>query len=269
MSAGPSSAAPLLFERDGAVARLTLNRPDAANALDMPTGRALLEAAIECDSNPDIRCVTLTGAGRMFCAGGDIAVMAAAGDRVGAVVGELAGTLHAAMTRFARMNKPMVTMVNGPAAGAGYGLALSGDIVLAARSAVFNAAYGALGVSPDGGLTWLLPRLVGLRRAQEIIISNRKVTAAEAEAMGMITRVVDDEALAEEGAALAAKLASGPTQAISTMRAQLLASFDNSWETQLEIEARGIAAAIAGPEGKEGIAAFLAKRKPDFTGGKP
>ena len=266
MSAGPSSAPPLLFERDGAVARLTLNRPEAANALDMATGRALVAAAIECDGNPDIRCVTLTGAGRMFCAGGDISVMAAAGDGVGAVVGELADTLHLAMTHFARMNKPMVTLINGPAAGAGYGLALSGDIVLAARSAVFNAAYGALGVSPDGGLTWLLPRLVGLRRAQEIIISNRKVTAAEAEAMGMITRVVDDAALADEGAAIAAKLASGATGAIGAIRAQLLASFETSWETQLEIEARGIATAVAAPDGREGVAAFLAKRRPDFTG---
>lgn len=262
------STAPLLFERDGAVARLTINRPDAANALDMPTGRALVEAAIECDSNPDIRCVVLTGAGRMFCAGGDIGVMAASGAKVGAVVGELARTLHMAMAHLARMNKPLVNLINGPAAGAGFGLALSGDIVLAARSAKFQAAYAALGVSPDGGLSWLLPRLVGLRRAQEIIIANRRIEAEEAEAIGMITRAVDDDKLAEEGARIATTLANGATRAIGAMRAQLLSSFDNSLETQLEIEARGIAAAIAGPEGKEGVAAFLAKRKPDFTGGK-
>ena len=258
----------VLFERDGAIARLTLNRPDAANALNMELGRALVEAAIECDSNPDIRCVTLTGAGRMFCAGGDIAVMAASGDKVGAVVGELANTLHMAMARFARMNKPLVNLINGPAAGAGFGLALSGDIVLAARSAKFQAAYGALGVSPDGGLSWLLPRLVGLRRAQEIIIANRRIEAEQAEVIGMITRAVDDDKLAEEGDKIATTLANGATGAIGAMRAQLLASFNNSWETQLEIEARGIASAIAGPEGKEGVAAFLAKRKPDFTGGK-
>jgi len=260
------SAAPLLFERDGAVARLTLNRPDSANALDMALGRALVEAAIECDANPEIRCVTLTGAGRMFCAGGDIAVMAASGDRVGRVVGELARTLHVAMAQFARMNKPLVNLINGPAAGAGFGLALSGDIVLAACSARFQAAYGALGVSPDGGLSWLLPRLVGLRRAQEIIIANRRVEAEEAAAIGMITRVVEDDRLAEEGAKIATMLAGSATGAISAMRAQLLASYQNSFETQLEIEARGIAAAIAGPEGKEGVSAFLGKRKPDFTG---
>ena len=261
------SGAPILFERDGAIARLTINRPDAANALDMPTGRALVEAAIECDTNPEIRCVTLTGAGRMFCAGGDIGVMAQAGDKVGAVVGELANIIHMAMARFARMNKPMVNLINGSAAGAGFGLALSGDIVLAARSAKFQAAYAALGVSPDGGLSWLLPRLVGLRRAQEIIITNRRIEAEEAAAIGMITRVVDDEELAEEGARTAAALAAGATRAIGAMRTQLLGSFETSWETQLEIEARGIGAAIGGPEGREGVAAFLAKRKPDFTGG--
>ena len=256
----------LLIEREGDVARLTLNRPDAANALDLELSRALLEAAMECDSDASIRCVVLSGAGRMFCAGGDIALMSSAGDKVGQVVGELASTLHLAMSRFARMNKPLITLVNGPAAGAGYGLALAGDVVLAARSAVFNAAYGALGVSPDGGLTWLLPRLIGLRRAQEIIISNRRLSAEEAEGIGLITRAIDDEALLTEGMAAAAKLAAGATGMISRTRALLLDSFGNSWETHLELEARGIAAAVAGPEGREGVAAFLGKRKPDFRG---
>jgi 2-(1,2-epoxy-1,2-dihydrophenyl)acetyl-CoA isomerase len=258
----------LTIERVGAVAKITLNRPDAANALDLELGRALFDAATEVDQDASIRCVVLTGAGKMFCAGGDIGTMASSGDKVGAVVGELASVLHLAMSRFARMDKPMINLINGAAAGAGYGLALSADIVLAARSAVFNAAYAALGVSPDGGLTWLLPRLVGLRRAQEITISNRRVTAAEAEAMGMITRAVDDEALQEEGMALAAKLAAGPVGAYSKMRGLLLQAYENSWETHLELEARGIAGAVAGPEGKEGVAAFLAKRKPDFTGVK-
>jgi len=262
------SEALLLFERDGAVARLTLNRPQAGNAVDMDLARALLEAAIECDSDPSIRCVTLTGAGKAFCTGGDIALMARSGDKVGAVIGELAGTAHFAMSRFARMDKPLVHLINGAAAGGGYGLAISGDIVLAARSAEFSAAYGALGVSPDCGLSWLLPRLVGLRRAQEIIISNRRITASEAEEMGIITRMVEGADLAEEGAKLAAKLASSATGAIGRSRQLLLSSFDNSLETQLELEARGIAAAVSGPEGREGVAAFLAKRKPDFAAGR-
>ncbi|MET0376184.1 MAG: enoyl-CoA hydratase/isomerase family protein [Rhizorhabdus sp.] len=262
------NATPLIFERDGAIARLTFNRPDAANTIDLAVSKALVEAAIECDTNPDIRCVVLTGAGKIFCAGGDIGMMASAGDRVGSAVGELASILHMAVSRFARMNKPMLTLVNGPAAGAGYSLALGADVVLAARSATFTAAYGALGVSPDGGLTWLLPRLVGLRRAQEIIISNRRVDAEEAERIGMITRAVDDDALVEEGAKVAARLAQSAMGAIGTSRALLLAAFDNGIETQLELEARGIAANISGAEGREGIAAFLGKRKPDFTNAK-
>jgi 2-(1,2-epoxy-1,2-dihydrophenyl)acetyl-CoA isomerase len=260
------SAPNLLVERDGAIANLTLNRPDAANALDIDLARSLLAAALECENDPAIRCVTLTGNGRLFCAGGDVAYMAGAGDKTAAATSELASTLHLAMSHFARMNKPLVTIVNGPAAGAGYGMALSGDVVLMARSASFTPAYGMLGVSPDGGLTWLLPRLVGLRRAQEIIIANRKVGAEEAEAMGQITRAVDDDALAAEGAAIARKLATSATGAIGTVRSLLLASYGNSWETHLELESRGIAAAIAGPEGREGVAAFLAKRKPDFGG---
>lgn len=260
------SAPVLLFERDGAVARLTLNRPDAANSIDLPLARALYDAALTCDTDPAIRCVVLTGAGRMFCAGGDVAVMAGAGDKVASVVGELANVLHSAVARFARMNKPLVVLVNGPAAGAGLSLALCGDVVLAARSVKFTAAYGALGVSPDGGLSWLLPRLVGLRRAQEIIISNRRLDAEEAQAIGMITRAVDDETLVEEGARLAANFAQSATRAIGATRALLLASFENSLETHLELEGRGIAAAVSGTEGQEGIAAFLAKRKADFPG---
>lgn len=257
---------PILLERHGAVAKITLSRPDAANALDLPLTRALLDAAIAVDADASVRAVVLTGSGRMFCAGGDIGVMAASGDNVGAVVGELASTLHLAMSRLARMNKPLVNLVNGPAAGAGYGLAISGDVVLAARSAMFHSAYAALGVSPDGGLSWLLPRLVGLRRAQEIIISNRKVTAAEAEAMGIVSRAVDDEALQDEGMALAVTLAAGPVGAIGRMRGLLLATYEHGLETHLELEARGIAAAAAGPEGREGVAAFLGRREPDFTG---
>ncbi|KKC26992.1 enoyl-CoA hydratase/isomerase family protein [Sphingomonas sp. SRS2] len=260
------SAATLLFERDGAIARITFNRPEAANTINLALSKALVEAAIECDTNTDIRCVVLTGVGKMFCAGGDIGVMAAAGEKVGPRVGELASILHMAVSRFARMNKPLLTLVNGPAAGAGYGLAIGGDIVLAARSATFTAAYGALGVSPDGGLTWLLPRLVGLRRAQEIIISNRRVDAEEAERIGIITRAVDDDALAEEGAKVANRLAQSAMGAIGTSRALLLGAFANGIESQLELEARGIAANIGSAEGREGVAAFMAKRKPDFSG---
>ncbi len=256
--------APLIVEVADDVAWLTLNRPEAGNAVDLPMARALAEASIRCQTDASIRCVVLTGAGRLFCAGGDVGLFAAAGDRVPALLSELAGTLHAALARLAGMAKPLLVLVNGPAAGAGLSLAISGDVVLCARSAHFTAAYGALGLTPDGGMSWTLPRLVGLRRAQEIILTNRRIKADEAERIGMVTRLVDDEALAGEGRDAARRLAASPVAALGAARALLQQSFASGYETQLEREARTIAAAGASVECREGLAAFFAKRPPDF-----
>ena len=219
-----------------------------------------------CAVMPMPRCVVLTGAGRMFCAGGDIGIFASAADNASAMLSELAGTLHMAVSRFARMRKPLLVLVNGPAAGAGFSLAMMGDIVLAGRSAHFTAAYGAIGLSPDGGMTWQLPRLVGLRKAQEIILTNRRVPAAEAETIGLITRAVDDSALASEGAGIASIWAASATAALGAARALLASSFGADLESQMEQEARAIAAAGGSHDGREGFAAFLAKRKPNFEG---
>jgi 2-(1,2-epoxy-1,2-dihydrophenyl)acetyl-CoA isomerase len=257
---------PVLFEQSGGVATITLNRPESGNAANLALAQGLLAAAMRVDQDPSVRCVVLTGAGRLFCAGGDLGVMKDAGDAVGAALSELAGTLHMAMSRLARMPKPLLSLINGPAAGAGVGLGLVGDVVIAARSAHFTMAYGAIGLSPDGAGSWLLPRLIGLRKAQEMIITNRRVGAEEAVEIGLITRAVDDTALADEGAKTAAQLAGAATRAISTARALLLDSYGASLEAHMEIEARGIAAAATGAEGREGVAAFMEKRKPDFAG---
>jgi 2-(1,2-epoxy-1,2-dihydrophenyl)acetyl-CoA isomerase len=254
----------LLFERRGAVAVLTLNRPDVGNAIDIPLARALMEAAITCDEDDAIRCVLLTGSGRLFCVGGDVGAFASAGDAIPSFLKEVTAYLHMAITRFARMGKPLVTAINGPAAGAGFSLAILGDLVLAARTAHFTLAYTALGLSPDGGSTWLLPRLVGLRRAQELVLTNKRASAEQAVEMGLITRVVDDAALGSESQALATELAAGATVAIGHARRLLLSSFDSSLETQMELESRSIAASSRTPHGREGIRAFIAKRKPDY-----
>jgi 2-(1,2-epoxy-1,2-dihydrophenyl)acetyl-CoA isomerase len=255
---------PLLFTRENGIARLTLNRPQAGNAIDVPLARALMEAAFDCDEDEAIRCVLLTGNGRMFCAGGDITGFAGAGARSPVLLKELTAYIHSAASRFSRMAKPMVTAVNGPAAGAGLGFSLLGDIAIAAKSAHFTMAYTAIGLSPDAGATWLLPRLIGLRRAQEMTLLNKRVSADEAAEIGLITRVVADDALAITANEIAEKLAASATRAIGRSRNLLLCSFGNALEEQLELEARGIAAGGRDPEGKEGIAAFLAKRKPDF-----
>jgi 2-(1,2-epoxy-1,2-dihydrophenyl)acetyl-CoA isomerase len=260
------STDPILFEQDGAIARLILNRPDQGNAINLPLARRLVDLAIRCDNDPTIRCVVLTGAGRLFCAGGDLVELGGAGSDAPRHVGELAGTLHLAMSHLLRMAKPLLVLVNGPAAGAGLSLAISGDIVLGARSAHYTTAYGAVGISPDGGMSWLLPRLVGLRKAQDLILTNRRVLPDEAERIGLVTRTVEDEALASEGAATAQTLCGSAIRAIGASRALLAEAYGNGLETQLEKEVRSISRAVAGPEFREGVSAILNKRKPDFEG---
>lgn len=255
----------IILERDGAVARITLDRPEVGNALDIPMARALAEAAIACEEDDGVRCVLLTGAGRLFCAGGDVAAFAAAGDGLPALLREITLYVHGAIARLARMDKPVVTAINGAAAGAGVGLAILGDIALAAPGVQFTLAYSALGLSPDGGATWLLPRLVGLRRAQEIALLNRWIGAEEAAAIGLVTRVVVEDVLTD-AIGVAREIAAAATPALGTTRRLLLDSLVTPLEAQLDAEARGIAAASRTRQGREGVAAFVAKRKPDFNG---
>jgi 2-(1,2-epoxy-1,2-dihydrophenyl)acetyl-CoA isomerase len=258
-------ASPLRFERDGAIARIAFNRPEFGNTIDVDVARALMHAAIECDADDSIRCVVLTGTGKLFCAGGDIRSFAAADDAVPAYLKELTSYLHAAIAGFSRMAKPLVTSINGPAAGAGLSLAVLGDIALATAAAHFTVAYTAIGLSPDGGSTWLLPRLIGLRRTQELALLNRRVSAEEAVQLGLITRVVADGTLEAETAKVAETLAESATAAIGRTRNLLLTSFGASFETQMESEARAVSEAARGDENREGVRAFLEKRKPRYS----
>lgn len=258
-----NSDSPLIFTHKDGLARLTLNRPEAANTLDAPMAEVLFKAAIECDENAAIRAVLLTGTGKLFCGGGDINGFATAGDAVSRMAKELTTILHGAVSRLLRMPKPLVVAVNGPAAGAGLSLAMLGDLVIAAPEAHFTVAYTALGVTPDLGASWLLPRLVGLRRAQELALTNRRVSAPEAVQMGLITRVAQQDALAE-AEALAMVLVDGPRLALGGTRALLARAFTTGLEEQMELEARSIAESLRRAEGQEGVRAFLSKRKPEF-----
>jgi len=260
--------AAVLVEREDAVARITLNRPEIGNAIDIPMARALLDAAIAVDEDDGVRCVVLTGAGKLFCAGGDVGAFAGAGDKLPAFLKEITAYLHTAQQRFARMDKPLLTAINGSVAGAGVGLAVLGDIALASPKASFTLAYTGLGLSPDAGATWLLPRLIGMRQAQELCLRNRRAGAEEAAALGLITRVVDGDLLTE-AMGIAHELADAATPALGATRRLLLDGAVASFDTQLDAEARSIAALSRTPEGKEGVAAFAAKRAPDFTGVRP
>lgn len=256
-----TAPATVLFERDGSIAKLTLNRPDVGNAIDLSLAKALMKASIDCDEDDSIGCVVLTGAGRFFCTGGDVGEFVSAGDEVSSLLKELTAYLHMAITRLARMRKPLITAINGPAAGAGLSLAVLGDVALSVRSAHFTPAYSGIGLSPDGGATWLLPRLVGLRRAQEIILTNKRLEAEDAADLGLVTRAVDDDALVAETAAVLAQLGKSTAAAIGTTRNLLLSSLESSLETQMEDEARAIAELSRTSQTRDLIQAFVSKRR--------
>lgn len=255
-----------LLIADG-VATLRLNRPEQGNALSLALVERLSALVSNIDHDPDVRCVLLTGTGRFFCVGGDIGGFRTAGNGVPALLKQITTHLHSAISRLARMDKPLIVAVNGPAAGAGLGLAALGDIVLAAKSSHFTMAYTAIGLTPDGGTTALLPRLVGLRVAQDMALTNRRVSSDEAARIGLVTRVVEDADLVTEGHDIATQLAAGATKALAATRRLLLSGLTQPLETQMELEARAIADAAAGNEGREGISAFLDKRKPIFVPG--
>jgi 2-(1,2-epoxy-1,2-dihydrophenyl)acetyl-CoA isomerase len=256
----------LRFEVEGAVARITLQRPEAANAIDLRLARELADAALRCDEDASVRAVVLTGAGRMFCAGGDLAAFAAAAERRPALIKELTASLHAALSRFARMRAPVIAAVNGPAAGAGFSLACACDLAVASEAARFTLAYTRVGLAPDGSSTWFLPRVVGARRALELLVTNRTLSAEEALAWGIVNRVVPAPALLGEAEAWARELAAGPTAAYGAVKRLLLSSATESLEAQMELEARAIADASRSRDGGEGISAFLEKRAPEFEG---
>ena len=252
------------YEVQNHVARITLNRPDAGNAMDAQMGRDLMHAAIQASEDRAVRAVIITGAGRMFCAGGDLKLFASHGDGLAAHLKELAGSLHLAISRFVRMNAPVIAAVNGAAGGGGMSFVLAADLVLAAESAKFTMAYTRAGLSPDGGSTFFLPRIVGARRALELALTNRVLSAHEAHEWGLVTKVLADAALQAEAQALAEQLASGATRAFGAAKRLLHHSFSESLETQMELEAQGIAEQARGADAREGIAAFVAKRAPKF-----
>lgn len=258
------SKPPITLDVTDGIAWLTLARPEERNSINPAFASTLRELADRVAADSAIRCVVLTGSGKFFSVGGDIGAFSEAGDEVETAVANLARSFHAGVHRLATMEKPLVTAINGPAAGAGLSLAILGDIALAAASAHFTSAYSAVGLTPDGGASWLLPRLVGLRRAQEMVLMNRRIDAQEAAAIGLITRVVPDDELRQETLAIAATLATGPVRALARCSTLLRESATADFAMQLDREGASIALSADAAEGREGIASFLAKRQPRF-----
>ena len=257
----------LLFEVREHVAHITLNRPDAANGINLEMASEIRHAARRCATDPEIRAVLLSGAGKMFCAGGDLKAFAAQPE------GELPGFLeqvtlhlHQAISHFSRMNAPVVAAVHGSAAGGGFSLACACDFPFAAESAKFTMAYTRSGLTPDGSSTYFLPRIIGYRRTLELAITNRVLSAREAAEMGLVTRVVPDAELIAEATKFAIQLATGPTAAYGGVKRLLIDSFTNTLEAQMYLEGDYIAAMGRSTDGREGIASFLGKRPPKFSG---
>src|SRR2546421_395719 len=260
----------VLVAREGGVASITLNRPQALNALDRELTVALRDAVFAAENDAAVRCVVLRG-GEHFMAGGDLKWFktlaegrTSAENRVQfeAFVHEV----HTLILSLRRMPKPVIAGVRGAVAGFGMSLMMAADLALAADSAYFTLAYTLIGVSPDGGSTFSLPRSVGQKKAMEIALLGERFDAASAERLGLVNRVVPSAALDSETGKLAARLAAGPTAAYARTKALLNGSLNASLESQLQREAEAFAQSASEPDFQEGLAAFVEKRKPQFKG---
>jgi 2-(1,2-epoxy-1,2-dihydrophenyl)acetyl-CoA isomerase len=226
----------------------------------------LQEAVLAADEDPEVRAVVLTGAGQAFSAGGDVKEFVERIETLPLHLRRLLTSFHGIISRIARMPKPVIAAVNGVAAGAGMSLAMACDLAVAARSARFTMAYSRIGATPDGSSTYFLPRLLGRRRALELTLTNRVLTAEEAETWGLVNRTVPDAEFTAAVSALAAELAAGPTLAFGRAKRLFLMSEHESLETQMEHEAQLIARSSKTPDFREGITAFTEKRRPAFSG---
>jgi len=257
----------ILYEKRDQVATITLNRPQSLNGLDSAMAQELVDCLTRCSDDADCRALIFTGAGRAFCAGGDVKEMRASfGDGPQLLLRKLTIQLHAIISAIRRMNKPVIAAVKGTVSGGGFSMALACDLIIAAEGTRFNSAYVLIGLSPDGGLTYFLPRLVGQQRANQLFFSGDFVDAVKGFEMGFVNQVVKEEELMETAYALASRLASSPTLAIAETKQLANRSLSESLESQMENERQAIARCGGSDDFREGITAFFDKRKPTFTG---
>ena len=249
---------------DDGVAVLALNRPEVGNAISMQMVEDLRDASATIAADPAVRVVLFRGNGANFCVGGDLKEFSTLGDRITPTLRVMADVLHEGVATLVGLEVPVIVAVQGAAAGAGLSMACIGDIGICAASAKFRVAYTAAGLSPDGGGSWLLPRLVGPRVAADLALTNRAFGAEEAQRIGLVSRVVDDDQLQAEAEVLAANLADGATGAFRATKRLLATSATSSLPDQLGHEAISISELAGGVEGQEGIGAFVAKRTPKY-----
>ena len=260
----------VVVERHEGVLEIILNRPEILNAVNRETIAALADAVAGAAEDRAARVVLLRGAGTHFCGGGDITMFAelirlAPAERQKALY-RIVDTLHPLLVRMRHMPKPVVAAVQGAAAGVGLSFVLAADLAFAAEDAVFTSGYIHLGTSPDGGMTATLPHIVGIKRAAELMLLGDRFDAQRALALGLVNRVVPAETLETEAAALAARLAAGPTHAYGRTKALLQATIGDAFDAQLRRETESFASCAATGDFAEGVRAFLEKRRPVFSG---
>ncbi len=256
----------LIVETRDHVTTITLNRPERYNVIDLQLAQELMEAVLTCSEDPGVRALVITGAGSVFSGGGNVKEFGERLETISRYLRELTTLLHTTISRICRMPKPVLAAVNGVAAGGGMSLALACDLVVAAESARFTMAYAGIGVTPDGSSSYFLPRLVGLKRAFELFYTNRTLTAREAEAWGLVNKVIPDADFKTAVDELASQLVKGPTLAFGRAKRLLHLGSLESLETQMEHESELIALSGTTEDFHEGVKAFLEKRKASFRG---
>ncbi len=258
---------PVLVDLDGAVAHIRFNRPEASNGLDVPFLRALYDALMQVHGEPRVRCVLVSGEGKHFCAGGDVKTFASKGEALPDYLREATTWLGAAASALMRLEAPVITAVHGFAAGGGgFGIVCASDIVVAAESANFMLGATRVGMAPDAGGSVTLANLVGFRKAMEITMMNPTIGAAEAVEIGLITRVVPDDALMDEAREMANTLASGATRALAASKRLLWDGLGSTVEARLPAESKTVSELSGTEDAREGLAAVIERRSPTFVG---
>lgn len=254
----------IIFEVDGSIAYITFNRPEKYNAFNREMALLFQQRLDECQYDKSIRCVYITGSGNAFCAGQDLSEVV---DTDGRIINKmLREQYNPIVWKIRTLEKPVVGAVNGVAAGAGANIALACDVVVAAESAYFTQAFSKIGLIPDSGGTYILPRFIGWQRASALMMLADRIPAAEAEKMGMLYKTFPDAIFVQESVKIAEKLAKMPTQSLSLIKHALNFSVSNTFEQQLKIEDIYQQKAVETQDYKEGVRAFLEKRTPEYKG---
>jgi 2-(1,2-epoxy-1,2-dihydrophenyl)acetyl-CoA isomerase len=255
---------PVLVQKHEGILQMTLHRPEAYNALNLDMMEMLANTFASAATDDSVKGILLTGQGKAFCAGGDLKWISQQTEETGAVLYRLAPQFHLSITEIRRMGKPVVAAINGTAAGGGFSLALACDFRVMAQSAILRQAYTSSGLSIDGGGSFTLPRLVGLARALEIMAFDPPISAVQALEWGLVTKVVADQDVISEGLSMLTTLTKTSLHSFAWSKKLIINSFDNTLETQLELERQGISDCAAHRDGQEGIQSFVEKRKPAF-----